>query len=383
MTIDKGFCNVRTALDTRLPIVSRQQIFALVFFGILLFLLYQLALMFRPFLLAMVWATILAHLMFPLHTRLTAKLGGRVSLAAGLLTFGIMLLGVLPLVWTGIVIVREAAASEVAIREWVASGGLERLPQELEQLPLIGRLMGRVVARLGQDVEGNLGDALISSANTMSQFLVGSLTGFVRNVFAFVANTLIMIVTLFFFFRDGRELVAGLYDLVPLDASHKAKIFSRLDQTMRAVVKGVVVTAIVQGVLAGLAYLALGAPMPVGLTALTTILAPLPFGGTALVWVPLGMWLLWAGPTWKGVALLLWGGGVVSTVDQFLRPMLIGQEAKIPVFLLIFSVLGGLSVYGVIGVFLGPIVVALLLTALQIYREEYQGAPPAAATPAA
>ena len=361
-------------MDNQLPIISRKQIFALVFFGVLLFLLFQLLLMFRPFLLAMVWATILAHLLFPLHTRLTVKLGGRVSLSAGLLTFGIMLLGVLPLVWTGIVIVREAASSEAQIREWVGRGGLERLPQELEQLPLVGGLMGRVVDRLSNDIHGNLGDVLISSAKTLSQFLVGGLAGVVKNVFAFIANTLIMIVTLFFFFRDGRELVAGLYDLVPLDTSHKVKIFTRLDQTMRAVVKGVVVTAIVQGLLAGLAYVALGVPMPVALTALTTILAPLPFGGTALVWVPLGVWLLWAGPTWKGVALLLWGAGVVSTVDQFLRPMLIGQEAKIPVFLLIFSVLGGLSVYGVIGVFIGPIVVALLLTALQIYREEYQGA---------
>ncbi len=368
-------------MDDRLPIVSRKPIFALVFFGVLLFLLYQLALMFRPFLLAMVWATILAHLLFPLHVRLTAKLGGHVSLAAGLLTFGIMLLGVLPMVWTGALILREAAWTEKEIREWVNSGGVERLPHDIEQWPLVGGVMRHLLDRLSGEGQGNLEDVLISSAKTLSQFLVGGLTGVVKNVFSFVANALIMIVTLFFFFRDGRDLVAGLYDLVPLEASHKAKIFSRLDQTMRAVVKGVVVTAMVQGALAGLAYVALGVPMPVALTAVTTVLAPLPFGGTALVWVPIGFWLLWIGPTWKGVVLLLWGAGVVSTVDQFLRPMLIGQEAQIPVFLLMFSVLGGLAVYGVIGVFIGPVVVALLLTALQIYREEYHQPPPSVPSP--
>lgn len=361
-------------MDTRLPIVSRQQVFALAFFGILLFLLYQLVLMLRPFLLAMVWATIVAHLLFPLHHALAAKLGGRDTWAAALLTLGIMLLGVLPLVWAGGLIVREAASAEKEIREWVGGGGLQRLPEEAGKLPLIGGLVQTIADRLRENTQDNVEEALISSAKSLSQFLVGGLTGFVKNVFEFVANALIMIVTLFFFFRDGRELMNGLYELVPLDESHKAKIFTRLDQTMRAVVKGVVVTAIVQGLLAGAAYLALGVPVPVVLTAVTTLLAPLPFGGTALIWVPVGLWLLWIGPTWKGVVLLLWGAGVVSTVDQFLRPMLIGQEAKIPVFLLMFSVLGGLAVYGVIGIFIGPIVMALLLTALQIYREEYHAA---------
>lgn len=368
-------------MDRTLPILSRRHVAALAFFGILLILLYQLALMLRPFLLAMVWATILAHLLFPLHQRLTAWLGGRESLSAALLTLGIMSLGVLPLIWTGGVIVREAASAETAIRAWVAGGGPERLPDQVAQLPVIGRLAHPFLERIGVEGPGNVESMLLENAKSLSQFLVGGLTGFVRNLFELLANALIMIVTLFFLFRDGRGFAQGAYDLVPLDDSHKAKIFARLDQTMRAVVKGMIVTAIVQGLLAGLAYVALSVPMPVALTVMTTLLAPLPFGGTALIWVPLGLWLLWVGPTWKGIALLIWGGAVVSTVDQFLRPFLIGQEAKIPVFLLMFSVLGGLAVYGVIGVFIGPVVIALLLTALQIYREDYSQAPAADPVP--
>lgn len=370
VTTRAAFCYLRGALDKTLSLLTRQQIFGLAFFAILLFLVYQLALMFQPFLLAMVWATVLAHLLYPLYSRLTARLGGRESLAAGILTIGIMLLGVLPLIWMGGVIVREAVVLEKAIRIWVSEGGLERLPEHLSKLPLGGEYLRGWYDRLEAGPD-NLEEMLISSAKSLSQFLVGGLTGFVKNVFAFFANALIMIVTLFFFFRDGRDLVAKLYELIPLDSSHKSKIFVRLDLTMRAVVKGVVVTAIVQGLLAGLAYAVLGVPVPVVLMAVTTILAPIPFGGTALVWVPVALWLLWAGPVWKGVALLVWGAGIVSTVDQVLRPLLIGHGAQIPVFLLMFSVLGGLSVYGVIGIFVGPIVVALLLTALQIYREEY------------
>ena len=133
------------------------------------------------------------------------------------------------------------------------------------------------------------------------------------------------------------------------------------------------VTAVVQGVLAGMAYLALGVPFPVVLTALTIILAPIPFGGTALVWGPVALYLLWVGTAGKALMMIIWGVGVVSMVDQFLRPWLIGQDVQIPILLLVLSVLGGLVLYGILGLFVGPILVGLLMTAVQIYREEYRG----------
>ncbi|MBH0183407.1 MAG: AI-2E family transporter, partial [Nitrospira sp.] len=126
-----------------------------------------------------------------------------------------------------------------------------------------------------------------------------------------------------------------------------------------------------QGVLAGLAYLALDVPFPVVLTALTVILAPIPFGGTALVWGPVVLYLFLIGPAGKALIMLAWGIGVVSMVDQFLRPWLIGQDVEIPILLLVLSVLGGLSLYGILGLFVGPVLVSLLMTAVQIYRDEY------------
>ena len=131
--------------------------------------------------------------------------------------------------------------------------------------------------------------------------------------------------------------------------------------------------------------LSVGMPFPVVLTAVTVILAPLPFGGTALVWGPVVIYFLMVGPLWKALAMLGWGIGVVSMIDQFLRPWLIGQAAQIPVLFLVFSVLGGLALYGLIGLFVGPVLVSLLITAIQIYREEYHnaqtGTPAGPATP--
>ena len=97
-----------------------------------------------------------------------------------------------------------------------------------------------------------------------------------------------------------------------------------------------------------------------------------------LVWGPVALYLFWTGPLWKAIAMLVWGAGVVTMADNVLRPMLIGKKAKLPVLFLFFSILGGLAAYGVIGLFLGPILLAILLTAIQIYREEYlsESAPP-------
>ena len=111
---------------------------------------------------------------------------------------------------------------------------------------------------------------------------------------------------------------------------------------------------------------------------MTTVLAPIPFGGTGLVWGPVALYLFWVGATGKALIMLAWGIGVVSMVDQFLRPWLIGQDVQIPVLLLVLSVLGGLALYGLLGLFVGPILISLLMTAVQIYREEYYLTPPVA-----
>ena len=97
----------------------------------------------------------------------------------------------------------------------------------------------------------------------------------------------------------------------------------------------------------------------------------MPLGGTALIWIPVAGYVYWTAPLWKAIAMLVWGGGVITMVDNVLRPMLIGKDAQLPILFLFFSIIGGLAAYGMIGLFLGPILLAILITAMQIYREEY------------
>ncbi|BCA54698.1 conserved membrane protein of unknown function [Nitrospira sp. KM1] len=354
--------------------MTRSQPFTVVFFALLLLLLYQLILLFQPFLFPIFWAALLAHFSYPLYERLTRMLGGRNLLAASTLTIGALAVVVIPLVVTGVLLVREAVEAEKAIRAWITGGGVERLPEQVAAIPLIGEWLQSLVS--GDGIRGiPMEQSVLTGAKYFSAFFVDQMGGFLKDTVLLVADFFFMLLVLFFFYTDGKLWVDVLYELIPLDESHKQKIIARLDITIRAVVKGVVVTAIVQGVLAGMAYGALGVPFPIVLMALTIILAPIPLGGTALIWGPVVAYLYWIGPLWKALAMLGWGVGVVSMVDQLLRPWLIGHDVEIPILLLVFSILGGLSLYGMIGLFIGPVLVSLLITALQIYREEYQSRP--------
>lgn len=350
--------------------MNQRNLFTAGFFAVLLLLLWQIALMFQPFLLPTVWAIILAHLMFPLHHRLTALCRGNGTVSATLLTVGIMVLVVAPLVAMGLLMVNEVQGAQAKIAAWIQAGGIERLPERLAALPLMG---AQAQEWLGWFVvtQGNLDELAMGSAKALKAFLVDELTGLVTNVFLLGVHFLVMILVLFFLFKDGTRLFESFYRVVPLDESHKAKIFSRLDQTLRAVVKGILVAAIAQGFAAGLAYAVLGVPFPMFLTALTMVIAPLPVGGTALIWGPVVLYLWWAGPLWKALAMLVWGLGIVTMVDTVIKPWLIGQGAQIPVLFMFFSIVGGLAVYGIVGLFLGPIIMGLLHTAIHIYREEY------------
>ncbi len=350
--------------------MTKPQLFTAVFFAILLLLLYQIALMFQPFIFPMLWAVILAHMTYPVHVRLTARLGGRDAVSASCLTLGVLVMVVAPVLLLAVLLVQEAVGAELAVRAWIDAGGISRLPAQLSTVPMVGGLLHDVLGRYLLNPDA-LEELVRSSAHAVSGFFVDQLSSLLKNAFILVSDFSIILFTLWFLYKDGRRWLWFLYELVPLNDAQKQKIFARLDVTVRAVMKGVLLTAIVQGLLAGAAYVVLGVPFAVVLTAITILLASLPVGGTALVWGPVVLYLFMAGSAGKALAMLAWGVGMVSTVDQILRPWLIGQDIQMPAFFLVFSILGGLAIYGLIGLFVGPILMSILMTVLAIYREEY------------
>ena len=351
--------------------LMQHQLFVLAFFLVLLVLFYQIAVIFAPFLVPVLWAIIIARMTHGLYVKLVHLLRGRDTLAAGLLTFATMFLVVFPIVSLTVLLVQETTMAYRSVMEWVQAGGMTQLPEYLGKIPLAGRFIQeqlRTFVLAGSGYEGSIAEG----TKTGGTFVLTQISGLARDAFSLTIDLSMMLFTLFFFYKDGRGLFWRLYYLLPLEERHKQKVLIRLNSAMAAVVKGVLATSFMQAVLAGGAYFVLGVPFALVLAAITALFSLLPFGGTALVWVPVSGYLLVSGPIWKGIAMAVWGSLVVALVDNVFAPLFIGHEMQLAPLFLFFSIVGGLAAYGFIGVFLGPILLAILLTAIHIYEEEYQ-----------
>jgi predicted PurR-regulated permease PerM len=334
-------------------------------------LLYQLALIFAPFFTPILWALILARLFYPVYQRLTSLLRGHTTASAVLSTLSVMLLAVLPTAYVLFLVITETMDAYHLAMAWVQGGGVKQVPELLTRLPLIGHfsqeLMGRFILAYG-----NVQDSIMEGGKAVGGIVLSSVGGLAKNTIDLVVDFFVVLFTLFFLFRDGHHLYDVFYEALPIESSYKAVIFERLDNVVVAVVRGTLLTALAQGFTAGMAYWALGVPFPVFLGALSALLSLLPVGGTALVWGPVAVYLFWTAPVWKGLVMIGVGAGLVGLMDNILQPLLVGSKADLPVLFLFFATLGGLAYFGFIGLFLGPILLGIAVTVLQIYRDNYQ-----------
>lgn len=351
------------------------------FLAVFAYLIYQLVLLFSPFLSALAGSATIVVLFLPVHRRLARALGDRPTLAAFLSTAIILLLVVVPLLLLVWLLVQQSENIVPQVQAWTAEiqrPGEPRLERLLPRglLDLI-RSADRTLDKWGIDFRDLLATGLESAGALAAQAGKAALA----NVLGILLNVGIIILGVFFFLRDGARMVRSIVDLVPMEAAHKEMVVHRMDETFGAVVRGSILTAAAQGVLAGVAFAVVGLDYAAVLGLATFLLAFIPFVGAAGVWAPAVIWLFLADKTWQPWFLLAWGVLVISLVDNFLKPLLIGGRAKIPTFLLFFGILGGLKAYGLLGVFIGPLVLGLLFAFVAIYREQYQVPPPAEVPP--
>ena len=359
--------------------MSREQLFAAFFFAVFLFLLYQLYLFLASFFAPLVWAGILALAFYPLTARLGHAFGGRRGAVALVLVLAVTVVAIIPSFLLGSLLVHEATGAYHRLHQAVQEGEVLRLVDQLKG-SRVGGLWLRV-APLVTQLSLDLSELLLRATNWISDQIVGQATSLARNVLLSVVNFLLMLVALFFFFRDGEAMAARVRDLLPMERAHKEVVFARLYTTLTAVVQSMVVTAVTQGVLAGLGYWLIGGlTFSVFLGFVTGLASFLPLAGPAFVWSGAAIYLALTGHIGRAAALAVWGISVVSTADNWIKPLFIGGRANLPTFLLLMSILGGLQIYGFLGVFLGPVVLAILFVFIDIYREEYQEPPAAVAT---
>lgn len=312
-----------------------------------------------PFFASLAWAGILAYVTWPLHRWLRQRLPQHASLAALLMTLGVAAMLLLPMLWVMLTLIGDVATASAILKQ-VTAEGLPPLPVGVRDWPA-GEWLLRQYARIQGDpgwVRAQM-DALGLGDATAVKTLAG---GVGRNAAKFG----IAVFALFFVYRHGDEILEQFRRVATrwLGESARGHI-QAVGVTVRAVVFGIVLTALAQGALAGLGYWAAGITAPALWGVITALVSLIPFVGP-VVWVGLSLGLLAHGETQAALGLFLWGALVVSWIDNLIRPLAISGPTRIPFLLVFLGVLGGLNAFGLIGLFLGP---ALLAVSVAMWRE--------------
>lgn len=348
--------------------MTRQQLFAAFFFAVLLFLLYQFYLILEVFLTPLTWAALLALVFYPVQEWLTRRLRGQEGLASFILTTLVIALVIVPMIFIGSLLVTESVTAFETVQRVIQDGTASAWVEHTRS-SVLGALWDYLPESVRQ-ARMDLPEMALRASNAASGFLVGQATGLVKNTFIFVANFFLTTIALFFFLRDGKRMTRFVRSVVPMEPKDRDHILETLAETLSAVVQGTLATATAQGLLAGLGYWVAGVEFAVLLGVGTGLLSLLP-GGAPVVWVPVSLFVLFTKSWFWGILLLLWGVFAVGTIDNVIRPLVIGGRTQIPTVFLFFGILGGLRVYGVPGMFLAPVVIAILVAFVRIYREQY------------
>ncbi|HEY4367982.1 MAG TPA: AI-2E family transporter [Steroidobacteraceae bacterium] len=320
-----------------------------------------------PFFGPLVWAIFLAFLLHPLHVRLTRYLRDRPQWSAFALTMLVLILFIGPLTALSAAFAAQLGDLLHYVQGTLADQAkgnvldLSNVPWIQQGLGWLDKFFGINEAQVRGWFEQGSRELLQSMASFGGKVFLGAIGGVVGFVL-----TLFM---LFFFIRDGAQMFAATRELIPMSGTYKARLFTHLAAVTRAMVMGTGVTALIQGTLVGIAFLIVGLPSPLVFGVIAALASLLPFGGTALIWVPAAI-VLGSQDRWGAtIFMVLWGALLVSLVDNVVRPMLVSGRAQVGTLTVFIGVLGGISAFGAIGLFLGPVVLALIIALLQFMLE--------------
>ena len=321
-----------------------------------------------PFLKPLLLGALLAGLFHPLYRWITRVLGGRQSLGAALTLLVLLVLGLGPLsIFLGIVVQQALTVSDQAIpwlsqhlgaastynvHEWL----VRRFPTLAEYMPSQEQLLQNVA----------------TAAKTAGAFLVTFASRMTALTATFLLNLFVMLYAMFFFFKGGHKILERIFYYLPLSDEDETRMLARFTSITRATVKGTLVIGAIQGALAGVAFWVAGIDGAALWGTVMTILSIIPGIGAPLVWVPVVIVLFLNGQYLTATLLLVWCAAVVGTIDNFLRPVLVGRDAKMPDLLILIGTLGGLFLFGPIGFIVGPIICGLFLTVWDIYGATFK-----------
>jgi predicted PurR-regulated permease PerM len=330
-------------------------------YGALLLLGYLVFLITAPFLIPLAWSAVLAIFFYPIYLHLLRRFSP--LWAATLCTLGVTFLLIVPVLLVMLYAAREAIDASAGFRESLGAKGsgagqeildfiTNHLPRSMQNVDLVGSLR--------------------QGAEKIASVLASSVGSILRNVFSFVVNLFILLFALFFMFRDSETILRAVKHLIPFEREIQDDMQKESRDLIFASVAVALLIAAIQGVLGGLALELTGIPGPVFLGVLIAFCSIVPVVGSALIWVPAGIWLAVGGHWGKALVILLICGGVAGLADNIVRPLLLRNRTKLNDLLLFISILGGLNVFGLLGLVVGPTIVAAALGILRVYMHHQE-----------
>jgi predicted PurR-regulated permease PerM len=349
----------RSAIPERRP--SASTLFLLALAALALYFCYLIA---SPFRAPIFLAVMIAIVFYPVHARIQQRIHGK-NAAALISTILVIVVVIIPASGLGVVVLKEVRGLYDLLNQKSAEQGGWN--------PYVTHFVDRFLGWAGHYVDVSALDlrgAVLRRLDQISQSLISWGAQAVSDIVSFFTATVVAFFTLFFLFRDGRSVAARAAEALPLKAGQVERLFTGVSDSIVANVYGCLAVGAAQGTFLSLGFWALGVPSPVVWGLVTALCSLLPLVGSTAVWAPAAAIFFITGHPWKGAILLAWGAAVVAQIDNVVRPYVISGRGKMHPLLVFFGLLGGVTAFGVLGLFIGPVVVSLTLVVFEMLREE-------------
>jgi len=350
---------VEVAQETDSGWASRERLLVIVLMVVTAIVFGLCVYLVRPFLPALAWALALAVVAHPVHRWLFQRMQ-KANVAAGLTVALVALVLIVPAILVAQRLVTEAAQGITLVQEKAAHGAWR---EPLETYPRLAPVVHWIESNV--DVQGEIPRTLTAVFGDVASLFGGSIWALVQ--------LLLVLFILYYFFRDGAQLLRGLRRLVPLSHPETDQVTARVADTIHATIYGSLLVAMIQGCLGGLMFWLLGLPTPLVWGTIMALLAVIPYAGTFVVWAPAAVLLALNGDWGKATILAGWGLVAIGLIDNLLYPIFVGSRLRQHTLLAFLALLGGLSVFGAAGLVLGPVILALALALVDIWRRRTAG----------
>lgn len=349
--------------------MKSEQLISFVFIAVLIFIIYEVILVFSPFVQAIFWAAILTFAFYPIYAKLKKVFPNHPSVSSLLMTILVFLIVLPPLIF----LVFNLAAQIIEFSHWcynyVKSGNLEQLISQARELPWLQKIQTHIVA--SDSIKNTLSTWLLNLSKSVGNLAAAHAGLVTKNFFFILLNLFFTAFLTFVFFKHGERIYKFFYDIAPFEQNTKSEVFKQIDDSLTAVIRGQLLTSLCQAAVAGIVFIILGVPLPLFFTFLTFLVSLVPIFGAASVWLPISIYFFMTHLYTKGIILFFVGLLGISLLDNLMKPAIIGEKTKLPYAILFFGIIGGMQLYGLMGIFLAPVVLSLFFALIKIYRKNY------------